>query len=299
MTRLMRIFFFVAAMVSVHTGQAQQTMPVPHAKVTAYPESSDGLRQFLEDIMRAAESRNTPTELILINSLIMPRESTWFTDKFGVAFGPRLAAAYESTEAGLVDQMRTVFEADVQHGLRVPKIFQYNDPTKVDSPVDSYLNCMNEISPLYETAFNGDRPAVQLGPDPSAPGRMRQVAGDLRGYYVYAAGGFRFVPGNVLMFLPEQRPLRIQLDMDVMKSKITHRVEWGYPTQAIRQHIKGKVVVHLILDTTGTVNAVGPIEGPPVLADTVVPAVKQWTFAPTTLDGDPVEVDLKFEANFQ
>lgn len=296
----LKLCFRIAALVPLFgvVCQGQQDRSSQELPVT-YSDNANGLAHFLGDLMRAAESKDTPKELMLINSLMMPRDSTWFSDKFGPAYGPRLLTLYKTAEPALVDEIKSLFEVDVQHGLRVPKVLEYADPANTNAPMDSYLNCMNEISPLYQAAFNGDRPAGQFSPDPNRLGKMRQVAGDPMGYYVYVSGNFRFVPGFVFAILPEQRPLRIQLDMNVMKSKVSHRVPWSYPPEILRQHIKGKLVVHLILDTTGRVKKVGSVEGPSVLADLIVPTLKQWTFDPTTLDGDPVEVDLAFEVNFQ
>jgi protein TonB len=83
-----------------------------------------------------------------------------------------------------------------------------------------------------------------------------------------------------------------------MRSKVAHKVDWQYPRDAARQHIGGKVVVHVVLDAAGMIKEITPTEGPPILSDAVLQAVKQWTFEPTTLDGDPVEVELNIEAIF-
>lgn len=271
----------------------------PPSSMTNYSDDSSGLRQILEEVMRAADSRDTPKELILVNSLLIPSNSGWFVDTFGPAFGPRLSSAYDISRPQLKDQLRTIFEADVQHGIRVPQIRRYDDPATANAPIDMYLNCMNQISPLYEAALSGERPSIRLGPAPAARGRMRVIGGDLPGFYVYVEGSFRFVPGNVLSLLPKQRPVRIQLDMNIMKSKVIQRVLWAPPKEASKENTKGTVVVHMILDTTGKVKEIGSVEGPRAVADAILPSLKQWTFQPTFLDGDPVEVDLLFEVNLR
>jgi protein TonB len=101
------------------------------------------------------------------------------------------------------------------------------------------------------------------------------------------------------MMLPTARPLRIELNMNVMRSKITNNVRWTCPAEAVKQHIRGKVVIHLLLDTSGKIKEFNPVEGPPILIDTVSHAVKQWSFEPTTLDGEPVEVEMNLETVFQ
>ena len=40
------------------------------------------------------------------------------------------------------------------------------------------------------------------------------------------------------------------------------------------------------------------IEGEPVLADAAIPAVWQWVYRPTLLNGQPVEVLTQVDVNF-
>lgn len=263
-----------------------------------YPETSEGLQQLLQDILQAAKSRDTSRENTLIQSLLIPQGATWFEDKFGPAFGPRLEKNYQEVEPSLVEQMRTVFEADAQRGWSQLKILRYADAATVDSPIDNFLNCMETVSPLYQTEFDGTRVGAQFGPDPDHSGRMRMIAGDLGGFYFYGNGGFRYIPQQTLMLLPKERPLRIQLDWNVVHSKLIGKIGWQYPEEAARQHIGGKVVIHLVLDTAGKIKEITPVEGPTILSDAVLQSIKQWSFEPTTLDGDPVEVEVNVDTIF-
>jgi TonB family protein len=58
------------------------------------------------------------------------------------------------------------------------------------------------------------------------------------------------------------------------------------------------VVVQLILDVGGNIKESKVLKGDPILSAAVMDAVKQWRFAPTALDGDPVEVDLEIPMVF-
>lgn len=282
----------------------------PSATDNVYTDDNNGFGRLIGDVLQAAASHDTARESTLVNSLLMLPGSSWFTDTFGPAFGPRLSAAYDKARLQMPDQLRAILEADVEREIPDPRIVRYDNPSSVDGPkadeIDTYLNCMNTILPLYDTGLiglSGGRPSVRmpmvrLGSEPIAPGRSRVIGGSLPGFFVYADGNFRFIPSSVLSLLPEWRPLRIQLDMDAMKSKVIQSVPWRFPQDAGSRQFKGKVVVHVIVDTTGKVKETNPVEGLPALADSVAAALKQWTFQPTTLDGDPVEVDLIFEMNF-
>jgi TonB family protein len=154
---------------------------------------------------------------------------------------------------------------------------------------------MNEVEPLYTTAFQGDSQMLVM---PLKAGSLGQGAGDLDGYFVYEAGGFRFIPIDILMKLPNERPIRISLDMKIMESKLLDKAPVRMPPEAIKKRISGRVMVELILDVGGNTKELRVVEGDPILAAAVQDALKQWRFAPTQLDGDPVEVDLRVPFTF-
>jgi hypothetical protein len=295
---LIRIWWCAIVLLLVVTAsQAQQEPGAALPTGAVYPESSEGLQKLLQDITEAAKAKDTAKETVLIRSLIMP-DDTWFKDEFGPAFGPRLAAAYQKALSSLEEEMRTAYEGDAQRGWLSPQIFRYDDAANVNSPTDNFLNCMDKVVPLYQSAFSGGRTGYLVGPSDS-PGKMKVIAGDLPGYYVYAETGFRYVPQNVFFLLPKERPLRIQLDMNVMRSKVINYVQWKFPVDVLlKQHVFGKVVIHLVVDVNGHIKEIKPVEGPPILSDSVLQAVRQWSFEPTTLDGEPVEVQLNLETGF-
>jgi len=283
--------------------QAQQAPgPIQDSEVV-YPDSSQGLQKLLQDTVEALKSKDLAKAAALMNTLIVPADSTWFHDEFGPAFGPRLAAAYQKTKPEMEVEMVTVFKGNAERGWTQPKIFRYDDAATVDSPTDRFLNCMDKVVPLYKTAFDGNRTAYQMGPRTDEPGRSKIIAGDLPGYYVYAQGGFRFVPQEILFMLPKERPIRIQLDMNVMRSKMTNsfgdRTSPETMKKLMELHTKGKVLIHFVLDTDGKIKEINATEGPSSLREVFLDEAKQWTFQPTTLDGEPVEVEVNLETGFQ
>ena len=64
----------------------------------------------------------------------------------------------------------------------------------------------------------------------------------------------------------------------------------AYPYEAQQQRVEGTVKVHAVVGTDGTVRSVDPISGPEPLMDAARTAVREWRFAPTKLDGRPVDV---------
>jgi TonB family protein len=256
----------------------------------------DGLQKLIDDILRAMNDKNSAKETELVHGLLMPKKSAWFAVQYGPSFGASLAAAYERVSPGLENEIRAIYEGNVERGWMTPKLLRYENPDAVDSPIDTFLNCMNKIVPLYQTAFHDGRTAFYMSLKPGE--NNKGAAGDLNGFFVYDQGSFRFIPMNVLMRLPRERPVRIKLEMNVMRSKLQTDSHLRYPEEAIRRRISGAVVVHVVLDTTGNTKEMKVTQGNPILSQAVMEDMKTWHFEPTTLDGDPVEVEMEWSTGF-
>jgi TonB family protein len=77
---------------------------------------------------------------------------------------------------------------------------------------------------------------------------------------------------------------------NVVVGKALVRPVPAYPYEAQQQRVEGTVKVHAVVGTDGTVRSVEPISGPEPLMDAARTAVREWRFAPTKLDGRPVDV---------
>jgi len=289
------VLFTLAAVPAL--GRRSQAVSSSQNSKLFYPNTTDGLQNLIGDILRAAKTKDSGEEAELIRSLLMPENSTWFTDEYGPGFGTSLAAAYRRIVPSLEEEIKTIYHGNVRRGWMSPRILSYRDPEQVNAPIDHFLNCMNQIVPLYQTVFQGTSASFYMSQNSGENGK--QAAGDLDGFFVYDQGGFRFIPGDIMMMLPKERPVRIRLDMNVMRSKVVNRVYPRYPQEALAKHIAGKVVIRLELDRDGKIRDAKVIEGNPVLSQAVMDAVKQWRFEPTRLDGDPVEVEVDMEMGFE
>lgn len=277
-------------------GQQSPGQNVPQTSSATLIDSSEGLQSQIAEILNALKAKNSARANELIHNLLMPENSTWFTDVYGPGFGASLARAYRKEIPDLEEEIRKIYEADARAGLLQAKVSKYANPEAVNAPIDDFLNCMNQIVPLYEASFLGDRPTMQFA---LRPGNLKQTGGDLDGFFVFYQGGFRFIPTNILTVLPSERPVRIHLGMNVMQSKLLMKVYPKYPEEALKKRLQGKVVVRLELDINGNIQEAKLIEGDPVLGRAFMEAVKQWRFEPTTLDGDPVEVEVDAETVFE
>jgi periplasmic protein TonB len=72
---------------------------------------------------------------------------------------------------------------------------------------------------------------------------------------------------------------------------LIHRVEPAFPTLARQTGREGRVELHALIATDGTVRSLQALEGDPMFYHSALDAVRQWRYKPTFLNGRPVEVD--------
>lgn len=84
-------------------------------------------------------------------------------------------------------------------------------------------------------------------------------------------------------------PLRLR-GGDVRLAHPIYRVEPRYPYPAIIARISGRVELEGIIGTDGRIRDLHALSGNPLLVPAALEAVRQWIYAPTLLDGKPVEV---------
>jgi len=72
---------------------------------------------------------------------------------------------------------------------------------------------------------------------------------------------------------------------------LTHRVEPVFPPLALQIRKSGKVELHALIATDGTIQSLEVVSGDPMFLQSAIDAVRQWRYKPTLLNGQPVEVD--------
>jgi TonB family protein len=82
----------------------------------------------------------------------------------------------------------------------------------------------------------------------------------------------------------------VSVSVDVMQSHILHKVNPVYPEEAKKARIQGKVQLDAVINKTGEVEQLKVVSGPKELQQSALDAVRQWTYKPYLLNGEPVEV---------
>jgi protein TonB len=91
---------------------------------------------------------------------------------------------------------------------------------------------------------------------------------------------------------PEIKERRKVSEMVQMAQLIT-RVEPKYPPLAIQTHREGRVELHALISTAGTIESLEVISGDPFFIQSALVAVREWRYRPTILNGRPIEVDTR------
>jgi protein TonB len=78
----------------------------------------------------------------------------------------------------------------------------------------------------------------------------------------------------------------------------TRDVRPVYPPDAMAARVSGVVIIEATIDTTGAVQQTRVLRSIPMLDEAAVEAVRQWTFTPTLVDGNPAPVIMTVTVNF-
>jgi protein TonB len=114
------------------------------------------------------------------------------------------------------------------------------------------------------------------------------------------AGGAFGSTGTAVPPPPQPQPTkRIVRAGSLLKApRLIYSVNPEYPTLARQTHIQGTVVVDAVIDEKGNVVQTRVVSGHPLLIDAALKAVLQWKYEPTSLNGQPISVELHVQVNF-
>lgn len=97
-------------------------------------------------------------------------------------------------------------------------------------------------------------------------------------------------------FGTEEHPVRVS--GGVMAGLILHKVDPVYPQEAADASVWGAVVMVAKVDKVGKIFDLKVISGPEVLREASLAAVREWTYKPYQLNGQPVFVQTTVTVMF-
>lgn len=84
----------------------------------------------------------------------------------------------------------------------------------------------------------------------------------------------------------------------VMQGMLIYKVVPVYPAVAQALRTSGTVVLQATISRTGAIENLRVVEGPAMLCQAALDAVRQWRYRPYMLNGRPLEVETTVDVNF-
>ncbi len=86
---------------------------------------------------------------------------------------------------------------------------------------------------------------------------------------------------------------------DVMEKLVTHHVDPDYPEAARQAKLQGVVVLDVVVGRDGSVVDMHAVNGPEVLTQAAMDALRWWRFKPYGVDGQPAVVETTVAVEFK
>lgn len=85
-------------------------------------------------------------------------------------------------------------------------------------------------------------------------------------------------------------PKQLTVPAAVMSQNLLNKVVPIYPPAAKKAKVQGTVVLSALIGKDGNIENLRVVSGPSELQQSALDAVRQWTYKPYLLNGDPVKV---------
>jgi TonB family protein len=139
---------------------------------------------------------------------------------------------------------------------------------------------------------------------PAVPGNPTSNPSEPSGPYIPGVPSGPYIPGAPIANGPDKgpEPPRPPLTLPLKKrislghieaAALLHRVEPVYPTLPLQMHREGRVELHAVIATDGSIQALEVVSGDPLFYASALAAVREWRYRPTYLDGQAVEVETQ------
>jgi len=228
----------------------------------------------------------------IAHGLMIPNYETWFRATFGEEDGAKIAAAYKKSFDWQETSLPKLFEglAKDQGEWLVEEVGDPNLPAFVPCQ-EALVKVVKNGAALYQVSLR------MIASSGTKTGRSV-------GYYTLVEGAYRQldcvgmglgVPGGVASGRPSSGPLRV--GGNVQAARIINSLQPVYPKEARKKGIAGIVRLRVLLAKDGTVGEIEVLSGHPLLQQAALDAVRQWTYHPTLLNGEPVEIDTTIDVN--
>jgi TonB family protein len=245
--------------------------------VPIYPNTIEGLKQQIGDVVEANRQGNGPRVELLMQNLLIPDDVHWAVDNLPEKSRTDLIAKYRAIskvfQAGLLAQaIRLNTSPDISVLVTKRQV-----PSEI--PTDTREMMTFAGASQYRMVFSGDG----IEPKP------------LFASFFYYQGSFRFAGQGLFPFWT---PNPHGFNGDGKLPKVLYDPDPAYPEEARKNKVGGAVTIALVVGKDGTPHDLVVKKGDPLLTAAAVEAVSRWRFAPAEVDGNPVDFVLSVQVNF-
>jgi TonB family protein len=276
------VFAVVVCLICSTSLRASQETGAKTAQSTvaaSYPNTADGLHSLLTDLLALAKGDDEGKVWSRIAEMEIPDYENWFTRTYGQEKGQARAAAYGKSLKLSEQQFEMLWvELAKQEGeITINKLDAANRSLDLAKKDDVLANPTDEFKADWKKTDTSAGPARQA-----------------IGFFCFVDGKFR-----LMSFPHEVQILSTTKSGPLVSGKLINKVQPVYPESARNLRLRGMVSVNVVIHKDGTVTVQNVGAGHPLLSPAAVAAVQQWKYDPTTISGEPVEVQAKVYVTFE
>ena len=82
-----------------------------------------------------------------------------------------------------------------------------------------------------------------------------------------------------------------------MQKLLVHRVEPVYPAEARKQRMQGIIALNVVVGRDGSISSMRALNGPDILAQAAMDALRWWKFEPYRINGEPAPVETTWPSS--
>lgn len=125
------------------------------------------------------------------------------------------------------------------------------------------------------------------------------AAGSAAGFWWKWKRGWEQLESGLKGEQASEQAASVQVPAEVMEKLLVHRVEPVYPTEAKRQGLQGVIALDVVIGRDGSVMSMHPLNGPEILANAAMDALRWWRFEPYRVNGEPTAVETTLAMEFK
>lgn len=91
----------------------------------------------------------------------------------------------------------------------------------------------------------------------------------------------------------------VPVSTEVMQKLLVHKVDPVYPLEARRQNLQGIIALDIVVGPDGSVSSMRALNGPDVLAQAAMDALRWWKFQPYRVNGQPTTAETTVAVEFK